>query len=134
MAVSTPIPLAVQNPLTIRLLIVEDNESYLYLIQKAFRSRKRIHWELTVAHNGEQAVKLLFEEERTNAPLPELILLDWNVPKVSGSELLQRIKKHDKLRKIPVLVFLPLTLIRTFTMRITTMQTAILQSRPALRC
>ena len=105
MAVSTPIPLAVQNPLTIRLLIVEDNESYLYLIQKAFRSRKRINWELTVAQNGEQAVKLLFEEERTNAPLPELILLDWNVPKVSGSELLQRIKKHDKLRKIPVLVF-----------------------------
>ena len=105
MTVSTPIPLAVQNPLTIRLLIVEDNESYLYLIQKAFRSRKRINWELTVAQNGEQAMKLLFEEKRTNAPLPELILLDWNVPKVSGSELLQRIKRHDKLRKIPVLVF-----------------------------
>ena len=105
MAVSTPTLLAVQNPLTIRLLIVEDNESYLYLIQKAFRSRKRINWELTVAQNGEQAMKLLFEEKRTNAPLPELILLDWNVPKVSGSELLQRIKRHDKLRKIPVLVF-----------------------------
>lgn len=105
MPVSTPIPPTVQNSQTIRLLIVEDNESYLYLIQKAFSSRKSIHWELTVANDGEQAMKLLFEEERTSAPLPELILLDWNVPKVSGSALLQRIKMHDKLRKIPVLVF-----------------------------
>ncbi len=50
-------------------------------------------------------MKVLFGEERTNAPLPDLILLDWNLPKVSGNELLQRIKKHEKLRKIPVLVF-----------------------------
>ena len=90
---------------TIRLLVVEDSDAYLYLIQKAFSSREGIHWELTVAHDGEQAVKLLFEEERTNAPLPDLILLDWNLPKISGSDLLQRIKKHEKLREIPILVF-----------------------------
>src|SRR5579859_53651 len=105
MGVSPPIPVNVQNPQSIRLLIVEDNESYLYLIQKAFCSRKRIHWDLTVAHDGEQVMNLLFEEERTNTPLPDLVLLDWNVPKVSGNELLQRIKKHEKLRNIPVLVF-----------------------------
>lgn len=87
------------------MLVVEDNESYLYLIQKAFRNRKGILWELTVAHDGEQAIKLLFEEEKTNAPLPDLILTDWHLPRVSGSDLLQRIKKHDNLRKIPVLVF-----------------------------
>jgi CheY-like chemotaxis protein len=107
MAVST---LVFQNlpqshkPQTIRLLVVEDNEAFLYLIQMAFRSRENIHWELTIAHDGEQAMKLLFEEEKTNAPLPDLILTDWNLPKISGSELLQRIKKHEKLRKIPVLV------------------------------
>lgn len=93
------------TPQTIRLLVVEDSEAYLYLIQKAFSSREEIHWELTVAHDGEHAVKLLFEEGRTNAPLPDLILLDWNLPKISGSELLQRIKKHERFRKIPVLVF-----------------------------
>lgn len=90
---------------TIRLLIVEDSEPYLYLIQKAFNSRERIHWELTIAHDGEQAMNLLFEAEQTNAPLPELILMDWNLPKVSGSELLQRIKRHEGLRKTPVLIF-----------------------------
>ena len=105
MAVSTFAFRNAQKPQTIRLLVVEDSEVYMYLIQKAFSSREGIHWELTVAHDGEQAVKLLFEEERTNAPLPDLILLDWNLPKISGSELLQRIKKHEKLRKIPILVF-----------------------------
>jgi chemotaxis family two-component system response regulator Rcp1 len=95
----------IQKPVTIRLLVVEDSEAYLYLIQKAFSSRESIHWELTAAYDGEQAAKLLFEEERTGAPLPDMILLDWNLPKLSGSELLQRIKTHKKLRKIPVLVF-----------------------------
>ena len=105
MAVSTRISRNAQKPQTIRLLIVEDSESYLYLIQKAFSSRKGIRWELTVAHDGEQAINLLFGEDRTNAPLPDLILTGWHLSKVSGSDLLQRIKKHENLRKIPVLVF-----------------------------
>jgi two-component system, chemotaxis family, response regulator Rcp1 len=102
MAVPTP---HVQTPQIIRLLIVEDNEPYLYLIQRAFSSREGVHWELAVAHDGEQAMKVLFEEEQTNSPLPDLVLLDWHLPKVSGSELLRRIKTHEKLRKIPILVF-----------------------------
>jgi CheY-like chemotaxis protein len=102
MAVSTP---HAQTPQIIRLLIVEDNEPYLYLIQRAFSSREAVQWELAVAHDGEQAMKVLFEEEQTNSPLPDLILLDWHLPKVSGSELLRRIKTHDKLHKIPILVF-----------------------------
>ena len=102
MAVSTP---HAQTPQIIRLLIVEDNEPYLYLIQRAFSSREGVQWELAVAHDGEQAMKLLFEEEQTDSPLPDLVLLDWHLPKVSGSELLRRIKTHEKLRKIPILVF-----------------------------
>jgi chemotaxis family two-component system response regulator Rcp1 len=105
MAVSTLVSRNAQKTETIRLLVVEDSEAFLYLIQRAFRSRESIQWELTVAHDGEQAVKLLFKEERTNAPLPDLILLDWNLPKISGSDVLKRIKKHEKLRRIPVLVF-----------------------------
>jgi two-component system, chemotaxis family, response regulator Rcp1 len=102
MAVST---LQAQTPQTTRLLVVEDNEAYLYLIQKAFRSRDEVLWQLAVAHDGEEAIKLLFEEEKTDEPLPDLILLDWHLPKISGSELLQRIKMHKKLRRIPILVF-----------------------------
>lgn len=95
----------VQKPKTIRLLVVEDSEAYLYLIQKAFSSREEVLWQLSVAHDGEQAIKLLFEEEHSNEPLPDLILLDWHLPKISGSELLQRIKTHEKLHRIPILVF-----------------------------
>ncbi len=105
MAVLTPIPRNAQKPQTIRLLVVEDSEPYRYLFEKAFSSREGIRWELTLAHDGEQAVTLLFEEERTNVPLPDLILIDWILPKLSGSDLLQRIKTHEKLRRIPVLVF-----------------------------
>jgi CheY-like chemotaxis protein len=90
---------------TIRLLVVDDSPSFRYLIHDAFSSRDEIRWELTVAEDGETALRLLFEEENENVPLPNLILLDWNLPKVSGSEVLQRIKRHDKLRRIPVLVF-----------------------------
>jgi chemotaxis family two-component system response regulator Rcp1 len=90
---------------TIRLLVVEDSLSFLYLIREAFSARGDIHWELTIAMDGEEALRLLFEEENGNVPLPNLVLLDWNLPKVSGSEVLQRIKQHDKLRRIPVLVF-----------------------------
>jgi two-component system, chemotaxis family, response regulator Rcp1 len=91
---------------TIRLLVVEDDPAYMYLIKKAFIGRtSRTRWELTTAADGEQATKILFAEEVENAPLPELILLDWNLPRISGGEVLRRLKQHRKLRRIPVLVF-----------------------------
>jgi CheY-like chemotaxis protein len=96
----------VSDTRTVRLLKVEDSPIYLYLIQRAFQSRPgKVRWELTVAEDGAQALHLLFEEEEESAPLPNLILLDWNLPKVSGDEVLRRIKEHQKLRRIPVLVF-----------------------------
>jgi chemotaxis family two-component system response regulator Rcp1 len=91
---------------TIHLLVVEDSAPYLYLIQRAFRERKgQIRWELKVAKDGEQALHLLFDEEEESARLPDLILLDWNLPAVSGEEVLRRTKEHPKLRRIPILVF-----------------------------
>jgi CheY-like chemotaxis protein len=90
----------------IRLLVVEDNPAYLYLIQKAFRTRgENTQWDLIVATDGEEAVRLLFEEENDQVPLPDLILLDWKLPVLSGDEVLRRVKQHDKLRKIPILIF-----------------------------
>jgi chemotaxis family two-component system response regulator Rcp1 len=91
---------------SIRLLVVEDNLPYLYLVERAFRGRQGpIRWELTIAQDGEEALRLLFAEEDRNGPLPDLILLDWSLPKVNGDEVLRRIKRHSKLRRIPVLVF-----------------------------
>ncbi len=58
-----------------------------------------------MADDGEQALHVLFREEQENDALPDLILLDWNLPKVSGSKVLQIAKQHKKLRQIPILVF-----------------------------
>jgi len=91
---------------TTRLLVVEDDPGYMYLIKRAFAVRgDRAVWELTTAMDGEQCVQILFEEEKEGAPLPDLVLLDWNLPKVSGSEILRRMKQHLKLRRIPILIF-----------------------------
>jgi CheY-like chemotaxis protein len=91
---------------TIHLLVVEDDPGYLFLIQDAFGARgKQTRWDLTTAKDGEEALRLLFEDKRESAPLPDLILLDWNLPRVTGAEVLRRVKQHRQLRKIPVLVF-----------------------------
>ena len=91
---------------TVQLLVVEDNPAYLYLVQKAFGGRReRNRWELQIATDGQQALDLLFEETGRDLALPDLILLDWNLPKVGGGEVLRRIKQHENLCKIPVLVF-----------------------------
>ena len=90
---------------TFRLLVVEDDPAYRFLVQKAFSGRmEQTRWELTVATNGEEALDVLFEEENKSVPLPDLILLDWNLPKLSGREVLQRVKQNQELRRIPVLV------------------------------
>jgi chemotaxis family two-component system response regulator Rcp1 len=90
---------------TIRLLVVQDSPSFQFLIRDAFRPRGDIHWELVMANDGEEAIRVLFEEENENVPLPNLILLDWNLPKIDGGEVLRRIKQHPRLLRIPVLVF-----------------------------
>jgi CheY-like chemotaxis protein len=91
---------------TIQLLVVEDNAPFLYLIQRAFADRQeQIRWKLTIARDGQAAIGILFKEEADSVPPPDLILLDWNLPKVTGSEVLRRIKDHPRLRRLPVLVF-----------------------------
>jgi CheY-like chemotaxis protein len=91
---------------TVRLLVVEDDPGYRYLVQRAFSARgEETRWELTIAKDGEEALHALFEEEGESARLPDLILLDWNLPKVSGNEVLRRVKRDQARRTIPVLVF-----------------------------
>jgi chemotaxis family two-component system response regulator Rcp1 len=90
----------------IRLLVVEDSSAYRDLVQRAFRDLGgQTHWDVTTAKDGKEALELLFAEESDQDPLPDLVLLDWNLPKVSGNEVLMRLKEHQRLRQIPVLIF-----------------------------
>ncbi len=86
------------------ILLVEDNPGDVRLTQEALKDGKVPH-SLSVAADGEEAMALLrkeppFEHSRT----PDLILLDLNLPKKDGRQVLEDIKMDPDLRRIPVIV------------------------------
>ena len=88
----------------IRILLVEDNPGDVLLTQEAFKSA-RVSNSLYVARDGEEALQFLRKEGAfRNAPTPDMILLDLNLPRVDGREVLEEIKRDPALRSIPVVV------------------------------
>ncbi|HXS54684.1 MAG TPA: response regulator [Hanamia sp.] len=88
----------------IKILLVEDNDGDIFLTLEALKEA-RIHNEIDVVKDGEKALQYLNKEnEFANAETPDLILLDINLPKVDGKEVLARIKSDDVLKVIPVVM------------------------------
>ena len=89
------------------ILLVEDNVQDIEITRRAFK-KGRLMNELFVVRDGEEALDYLFRRGRYQdprlSPRPGLILLDVNLPKVSGLDVLRRIKEDQALRKIPVVV------------------------------
>ncbi len=89
---------------TLSVLIVEDNLGYVRLTQEAFKDAQ-IPVEFTVARDGVEALNCLHRMESPgNAMLPDLILLDLNLPRKNGHEVLAEIKADPGLSSIPVIV------------------------------
>jgi chemotaxis family two-component system response regulator Rcp1 len=88
----------------IEVVLVEDSPGDVRLTQETFRDANRsIH--LHVASDGVEAMAFLRHEGlHLNAPRPDLILLDLNLPKMDGREVLSRIKKDDSLKTIPTVI------------------------------
>ena len=85
-------------------LLVEDNPGDVRLTQEAFKEAK-ISITLDVTMDGAEAIKFLRKEgEYADAATPDLILLDLNLPKKDGREVLKEIKTDDLLKRIPVVV------------------------------
>jgi len=88
----------------IEILLVEDNPADVRLTFEAFKD-SRIANHISVVSDGEEAMKFLRKEgEYANAEQPDLVLLDLNLPKKDGREVLSEIKSDKDLRAIPVIV------------------------------
>ena len=91
----------------VKILLVEDNDGDIVLTKEAFLEAKLLN-EIAVAKDGEQALDYLHRrdhyEQDSNWILPDLILLDINLPKISGLEVLSEIKQHQQLKIIPVIM------------------------------
>ncbi len=90
------------NP--IEILLVEDNTGDVRLTQEALKEAK-VHNHLTVASDGVEALAILRKQGNYAAAVtPDIILLDLNLPKMSGTEVLAQIKKDEALKQIPVVI------------------------------
>lgn len=88
----------------IEILLVEDSAADIRLTEEALKEGK-VQNNLNIARDGEETLQFLKKEEPfPNAPRPDLILLDLNLPKKDGREVLQEIKADDDLKSIPVVV------------------------------
>jgi two-component system, chemotaxis family, response regulator Rcp1 len=92
------------DPKLITILLVEDNPGDVRLIQEIFQDGK-IYNKLDITRDGEDALNYLYQRgEYKNTPKPDLILLDLNLPKKNGNEVLAQIKSDVNLRRIPVII------------------------------
>jgi two-component system response regulator len=87
-----------------RILLVEDNPGDVRLTKEALKE-SQLEILLDVVSDGEEALDFLMKQNKhTQAIRPDIILLDLNLPKKNGIEVLKELKVHESLKKIPVIV------------------------------
>jgi len=88
----------------VEILLVEDNKGDVGLIEEVFEEAK-IRNNIHVAEDGEEAILFLHGEGKfSGSPRPDIILLDLNLPKKDGREVLKEIKEDNNLKNIPVVI------------------------------
>jgi len=90
--------LAVNRDPPVDILLVEDSPDDADLMEEALKDGM-VHHRVTRIEDGEKAIDYLRQ-----APVPDLILLDLNLPRKNGGEVLEEIRKHPRLQRIPVVI------------------------------
>lgn len=90
------------------ILLVEDSEDDIFLTMRTLRKYRLVN-EVVVARDGGEALEFLFGggecQGRTSEILPQLVLLDINMPRVGGLEVLKRIRGDERTSVLPVVMF-----------------------------
>lgn len=95
----------VRQAVATRILIVEDNPADVRMIRYALEEEKDWSTETIVANDGEKAIDFLLRKGAfKTAPIPDLVILDLNLPKRDGTEVLHAIRTHEQTMKLPVIV------------------------------
>jgi DNA-binding response OmpR family regulator len=82
------------------LLLVEDSETDVFIICEVLDQAGLRH-NLQLASDGEEALRLLLDESRV---CPDVVVLDLNIPKISGFEVLRRVRASEHCKNVPILV------------------------------
>jgi CheY-like chemotaxis protein len=93
-----------ESGMSVEVLLVEDNEGDVRLTREAFRDAN-VSVRLHVASDGVEAMAFLRREgPHKDAPRPDLVLLDLNLPRMDGREVLAHIKQDESLKSIPTVI------------------------------
>jgi len=88
-----------------RILVIEDNGSDVFLLDRALK-KQNLQFELTHLHDGGEALAFIRRQgEYAEAPIPDLILMDLNLSKYTGEEILREIRAATPLAGVPVCVW-----------------------------
>lgn len=89
---------------SIQILMVEDNPADIELTKEAFSDGKLSN-SLHIVHDGEEALDYLYKRGRfADVETPDIILLDLNLPKISGKEVLATVKGEPRFSSIPIII------------------------------
>jgi two-component system response regulator len=93
-----------ENLKRVEILLIEDNPGDARLTQEALKDGK-VKNNLTIMYDGEEAMDFIYKRNKhKDAVRPDLIILDLNLPKKSGQEILAEIKEDEDLKTIPVII------------------------------
>lgn len=92
------------NEKTLNILLVEDNPDYRELILKYFNENSDPGCNIFTASDGEETLDFLSASKSGKSPVPNLIILDTILPKISGMEVLKKIKNNKEFKMLPVII------------------------------
>lgn len=89
----------------IEVLLAEDNEDEIILFSEALHDSRLKNVKLNFVRDGEEAINYVRQlPPFENRPIPDLLILDLNMPKKNGHEVLSEIKSDDKLKSLPIII------------------------------